>query len=98
MLERMATGLDGERVVSGERYDSLRPEGGAARSCDLSELTPAACIEQAGRNPFPDFGSKWVCVGWDGRWFGFYGWMLIHLPCIRGRRKCHSSACVQPAV
>ena len=79
MLERMATGLDGERVVSGERYDSLRPEGGAARSCDLSELTPAACIEQAGRNPFPDFGSKWVCVGWDGRWFGFYGWMLIHV-------------------
>ena len=79
MLEVMVTGLHDGAVMCGPREDSMRPGSCASRSHELFRVTPAECVQQAARNPFPVFQSKWVCVGWDGRWVGFYGWMLIHV-------------------
>ena len=79
MLECVAYGLTRGCVMCSRREDSQRPGMGAKVSEELSVLTPAECIEQAGRNPFPVFRHKWACIGWDGRWNGFYGWMLIHV-------------------
>ena len=82
MLDVVVTGLrvkDGAcAVVGGPRADSTRPGMGATTNAALNTLTPAEAICMARRNPHPTFSHKWVCLGWDGRWNGIYGWMLIH--------------------
>ena len=79
MLEKVVYGLDKGCVMCSDREDSKRPGMGAKCSSELSVLTVADCILQAGRNPFPVFPHKWACIGWDARWNGFYGCMLIHV-------------------
>lgn len=79
MLESVVTGLKDGRVIAAPRADSTRPGMGAAENRELEPLTPADAIGMARRNPHPTFPHRWVAIGWDGRWNGLYGWMLIHV-------------------
>ena len=79
LLERIVYGLTDGHVMCSCREDSARPGMGARQSSELAVLTVAECVQQADRNPFPRFPHKWACIGWDARWNGFYGWMLIHV-------------------
>ena len=78
MLDCVVFGLDDGWVMTAERADSERPGMGARRACDLKQLTPGEAMVMARQNPHPTFSHKWVCIGWDARWNGLYGWMLVH--------------------
>ena len=58
--------------------DSLRDKQ-RHRNCGQKELG-IDWVEQNLREISPPVPPvKWVCLGWDGRWFGLRGWMLVHV-------------------
>ena len=72
---------DDSFVSFGRHAGTLRvhADGPRGQAGHLSALRPADCLRYAKRNPFPVFPHKWACIGWDGWWNAFFGWMLIHV-------------------
>ena len=67
MLEVMVKGRHDGAVMGGPREDSMRPGSCASRSHELFSVTPAECVQQAARNPFPVFQRRREGDGWAGR-------------------------------
>ena len=68
-----------EGIVCGLRQGKvLFSRAGVVRTDDCEVLTADGAIEMALRRACPVFPAKWIGIGWDGRWAGFYGFAMIH--------------------
>ena len=60
-------------------WESISSTAPRFKSTAPTILTPAAALQQALRNPRRKPPARYVCIGWDGKWFGFSGWGLTHV-------------------
>jgi hypothetical protein len=78
-LEVVVCGLRNGEVLCMPRLDVDSYDVTArVRSSQYDVLRPAAAMEMALNHPLPTTPVKWACLGWDGKWCGLYGWMLVH--------------------
>jgi len=80
LLDVLVGGLRNGQVLCVPRLDVEQYAATArAHSREYQVLLPAEAMAMARHCPPPAVPVKWVCLGWDGRWCGLYGWMLVHV-------------------